>query len=226
MDQRFSIKHIILAVFHKSMLVKDSFNLALAVKKRLDTTFITSPIILPGDGAPPDIPRVIFKAENGMGLHVMQNATQLDIRGEGLTEKTLYEFLSIGNEVVSLVSEDFECEIARIGIVLVGNLALETTGAEFIKETYLKGYDEQLFGSEVHWLTNPVMGSEKINRWVRIKSDADLNGDANRFVQITIDSNIMHMPERTVSGDLARDYIKMWIDDLHDNFSAIAKINL
>lgn len=225
MDQRFGILRIVLAVFHRSMLMKDGFSIALAIKKRLDTTFKTSPMILPGD-APPEIPRVVFKSKDGLILQVAQNISslQLDIPGEILPNKILYEFQAIGNEVIALVNEDFECGIARIGVVLVGNLILETSGAEFIKDTYFRGFDETLFGNEVHWLTHPVLGEEMINRWVRIKSDSNINGDPNKFVEIMIDSNTMNKDERTMSGDYAKDYLKMCIDDMHDNFDAIIKI--
>lgn len=226
MDKRFGITHIVLAVFHKSELLKDSFDLALAIKNKIGTTFNTSPIILPGDGAPPEIPRVIFKSGNGIALTVSQKVTslQLDVLAVASPDKILYDFLGIGNDVISLVVEDFESEIARLGVVLVGNLTLETTGAEFVKETYLKCCDEPLFGSEAHWLTHPVLGSENVNRWVRIKADTDLDGVSNKFVEIIIDSNTMYKPEHTVSRDNARHYIKMCFDDLHNNFDAIAKL--
>jgi len=180
------VSHIVLAVFHKSDLVKDGFNLALAISKKMEATFNSiSPTIIPGDGAPPEIPRVIFKSKNGITLTASLKATnlQLDVLGDNLPEKILYDFVNTGNDVISLVLEDFGCEISRIGVVVVGNLALDDTGADFIKETYLKDYSEPLFGSEVHWLTHPVLG-EKINRWVRIKSDSDLNGNANKFVEM------------------------------------------
>lgn len=214
-----------LAVFHKSLLMKDSFSLAVAIKSRLGATFNTSPIILPGDGAPPQIPKVIFKSENGIGLHVTQISTQLDISGESLTHEVLYEFLGIGNEVIDLVNKDFDCEVARIGVVLVGNLTLESSGAEFIKETYFKGFDEQLYGTEAHWLTRPMFGDENVNQWVRIKSDSNISGDANNFVEITIDSNIIQNLERTVSGDYAKDYLKACVDNMFEDFNTITKID-
>lgn len=227
MDKRFSVKHIVMAIFHKSDLNKDGFNLALAISKKMEATFSSSsPTIIPGKGAPPEIPRVIYKSANGIKLTVSQKITslQLDVLEKILPDKILCDFVNIGNEAISLVVEDFASEISRIGVVLIGKLDLEGTGAEFIRETYLKGYSEELFGSEVHWLTYPVLSGEKINRWVRIKSDS-LEGTANKFVDITIDSNIMHELERTVSGDYARDYLKMVINDILDNFNAITKIN-
>lgn len=228
MDKRLSMKHLVLAVFHKLPLVKENFELAFATNKRMGAIFNVSPIIIPtGDKAPPEIPKVIFKTEKGKAITVSQIVTNiqidvLDTPGENPSENILSEFLEIGNEAISLVVEDFECGISRIGVVLVGNLELDTTGAEFIKETYLKGYDEQLFGSEVHWLTQPSLDGEKINRWVRVKSDSE-NGVANKFIEVIIDSNIMHEPERTVSIKDARDFFKTCINDINDNFNAIIK---
>lgn len=228
MDQRFSISRIVLAVFHKSMLMKDSFNIAVEIKNSLNDIFINSPMMLPGVAAPPEIPRVVFKNENGLELQVAQNVTslQLNILSEDPSDKILYGFQGIGSKVIDLVNEKFECGITRIGFVLIGNFSLETKASEFVKDTYLQDFNESLFGNEVHWLTRPVLGGEMINRWVRIKSIADPNGVSGKYLEITIDSNTMLENERAVSGDFAKDYLKMCVNDLHDNFNAITKINL
>lgn len=225
MNQEFSIKHIILAVFHKATVTKDSFNLALAINKRMGAIFNASPIMIPGDNTPSEIPRVIFKSEKGININVSQIVTniQIDVLEENSPENILSGFLATGNEVISLVDEDFECGIARIGVLLIGELAIKTNGADFIKENYLKGYDEPVFASEVHWLTHPTISDEKINRWVRIKSD--VNGMVSESLEITIDCNIIHEEERIVSGEFARNYLKTCVEDIHDNFEVIVKID-
>lgn len=219
---------LVLSLFHQeNTAVLNSLDVAFAIRTNLGDIFTRNPIILP-DNAPPEIPRVIFQSEDGFTVSVSQSRTDFtyELKVETLYDQTLGQFVSVANKLTSAVLSGFGIGINRIAFILFSRLNLSGNGVQFIQDLYLnKDKLQDISGAETHWLVNPMLSGEAINRWVRVKSVANEQGVSENSVDVFIDTNTKVNPGRNYTLEEAGSFIENCYQDLRTNMYDILRFD-
>lgn len=223
-DMQLSKIHLVLN--HQSSCNKNNFDIAIAIKTKLDNTFKNNPVMLP-DHLPPDAPKVVFNQDNKFSLAISQIKTNLSFNNAEKISLTdgLIGFKKVSDEVISIIIDEMECPLAKVGFVVIGNLTVPINGTEFIYNKYLKDdYFPEIYGAEAHWLYYPEFSDQKMNRWVRLKSSIDSQNTSEGNIRVTIDTNTINKDEYIINSSFAKGLLEKTIIDFNENLSSILKL--
>ncbi|HUS89184.1 MAG TPA: hypothetical protein VMW91_07440 [Desulfosporosinus sp.] len=171
-----------------------------------------------------EFPLAIFKNEQGAILTVSRVSSNLQytISEDEPINEALANFKKMAAGITQVVNDVFECGTARMGIVVIGKLPTEQPGIDFIRGQYLdQNQFRELLGGEIHWYNRIDLFGQKINRWIRLKAEANEEGIPNNFVQIIVDTNHIGHLDNAISTESGKDFINACLDDIGDNFERI-----